>query len=234
MPQPTPSPLRLALGKSDAVAATLILLGVTGMIRHFWTESPPESAPRLALTYRPQAATRPAGEPRFSASDPGLERSAAADIQEMKRRLREFVIPDPAVRELPVADALGVLQEHWQSLPHGTDRAPAAEFLLDAAAAEWIGNATPPQTISLEIPRVSILTNLRLLAAQTGLKVEVTATGVILRPDTGHSGAGSPQPARFPLSSHALNRFAGPENLTAGRLFKTKEEVTVEFNTLKL
>lgn len=230
MPPPTASPLRLPLGKRDAVAATLIMLGAAGMIRHIWTEAPPEPPPRRALRYQQQPRTRLAGETGFAVMDSGSARSAAAEIQEMKRRLREFVIPDPAVRDLPVADALGVLQQHWQTLPHGTDGVPRAEFLLDSAAAESIGSATSPQTVSLEIPSVSLLTNLRLLAAQTGLRVEVTATGVTLRPDTAPARDANAQPANIALNAAALARFARPEPLRAGKLTQIKDVVTGQFS----
>ncbi len=118
----------------------------------------------------------------------------------MRRRLREFIVPLPGVSSLSVPDALALLQNHWLTLPHETDAIPPATFTLDPAA------TVPQSLVSLEIPGVSLLTNLRLLAAQADLKVTVTKTGAVLQ-TISQPASDSPQSAITPLDQSTINHY---------------------------
>ncbi|HEX2749941.1 MAG TPA: hypothetical protein VHM91_18170 [Verrucomicrobiales bacterium] len=103
----------------------------------------------------------------------------------MKKRLRRFYVPVMQVRSQPVSQALSQLQEKWRSAAPKDDR-EAASFtvaLSEKLRQRWLKPEDEP-VVSLEIPGVSLLTNLELVAAQAGLKPVITAGGVTMEEES--------------------------------------------------
>lgn len=171
------SPLPFALSQRDAGAVILIVLGLAGMIHHFsqGPEAPGTPVPRSGPGPKVFVAT---SSSRVSGS--GTSPRPSDSINDMRRRLREFVTPLPAIKSLPAGDALAVLQHSWETLPHATDPIPPAALTLSDAAAAHLSASDPPSRVTLEIPGISLHTQLQLLAAQTGLQLHVTGTGAVL------------------------------------------------------
>lgn len=166
----------------NAVAFVLMVLGLGGMVRHFLTKDarPSSTVPAAVQTIDYLHPARPGPTPDTRDTE------ATAAIRGMRRRLREFVIPFSGVREHSLTDALAILQDHWETLPHETDAIPPATFTASRAALD-LPSAQHP--VFLQIPGISLLTNLQLLAAQTDLQLRITESGTILEsptaPDTG-------------------------------------------------
>ncbi len=188
-------PLRL-LQRRDAIALLLVFLGLMGLIRHLSVKPPPAPAPAPVTQATAYRAPLP---PALRATSPEAPTVPDA-VKEMRRRLREFTVPLPGVSSLSVPDALALLQNHWLTLPHETDAIPPATFTLDPAA------TVPQSLVSLEIPGVSLLTNLRLLAAQAGLKVTVTKTGAVLQ-TINQPASDAPQSAITSLDQSTINHY---------------------------
>lgn len=102
----------------------------------------------------------------------------------MKQKLRRFFIPVPTVRSQPVSQALANLQTQWRDAsPKDDKQAAAFTFALSEKVRQrWLKPDDEP-IVSLEIPGVSMLTNLELVAAQSGLKPVITAAGVTMEDD---------------------------------------------------
>jgi hypothetical protein len=102
----------------------------------------------------------------------------------MKQKLRRFFIPMPAVSSQPVSQALAHLQTQWRDAsPKDDKQAAAFTFALSEKVRQrWLKPDDEP-TVSLAIPGVSLLTNLELVAAQSGLKPVITAAGVTMEED---------------------------------------------------
>ena len=198
-------PVRL-LQRRDAIALLLVFLGLMGLIRHFAVKPPPAQAPAPPAQVSVYRAPLPPALPQSSSDAPEV----SDEVKDLRRRLREFIVPLPGVSSLSVPDALALLQNHWLTLPHETDAIPPATFTLDPAA------TVPQSLVSLEIPGVSLLTNLRLLAAQADLKVTVTKSGAVLQTVSQPAGD-APQSAITPLDQSTINHYL----LRANRLLMT-------------
>ena len=194
-------PFRL-LQRRDTIALLLVFLGLLGLIRHFTVNPPRDPAP---VPIAQATAYRAPLPPALRTPSPDAP-TVPEEVKDMRRRLREFIVPLPGVHSLSVPDALALLQNHWLTLPHETDAIPPATFTLDPAAADQITATVPPPLVSLEIPGVSLLTNLRLLAAQAGLKVTVTKSGAVLQNISQPAGE-APQSAITPLDQSTINHY---------------------------
>lgn len=194
-------PSRL-LQRRDAIALLLVFLGLMGLIRHLTVNPPPAPPPTPIAQATGYRAPLP---PARRSTSPDVP-TVSDEVKDLRRRLREFIIPFPGVSSLSVPDTLAVLQNHWQTLPHETDAVPPATFTLDPAAADQLTTTVPPPLVSLEIPGVSLLTNLRLLAAQAGLKVTVTKSGAVLQTISQPAGD-APQSAITPLDQDTINHY---------------------------
>ncbi|MES2469678.1 MAG: hypothetical protein V4675_20415 [Verrucomicrobiota bacterium] len=194
-------PLRL-LQRRDAIALLLVFLGLMGLIRHLTVNPPPDPAPAPPAQASVYRAPLP---PALDSTSPDAP-TVPGEVKDMRRRLREFIVPLPGVSSLSVPDALALLQNHWQILPHETDAIPPATFTLDPAATDQLTATVPPPLVSLQIPGVSLLTNLRLLAAQADLKVTVTKTGAVLQ-TISQPASDAPQSAITPLDQSTINHY---------------------------
>ena len=190
------------LQRRDAIALLLVFLGLMGLIRHLTVNPPPDPAPAPPAQASVYRAPLPPALPQSSSDAPEV----SDEVKDMRRRLREFIVPWPGVSSLSVPDALALLQNHWQTLPHETGTIPLATFSLDPAAAAQLTATVPPPLVSLEIPGVSLLTNLRLLAAQADLKVTVTKSGAVLQ-TISQPASDAPQSAITPLDQSTINHY---------------------------
>ncbi len=214
------------LSRRDTVAILLILVGLFGMARHFSAKPEPASSPAPRTT----ASTFTAPPlPRFAGATEAVRPSVA--VQAMRRHLREFIIPWPNIKSLPVSDALALLHYHWHTLPHETEAIPPATFILSESAAQQVAAAQPPVRVSLEIPGVSLLTHLQLLAAQAGLHLRVTESGAIT--ETSHNRA-SPEieTTSFPLAALTLQHFTSRAQRLLNAQAATLDESTRRDNFL--
>ncbi|RYD29923.1 MAG: hypothetical protein EOP86_20830, partial [Verrucomicrobiaceae bacterium] len=153
-------------------------------------------------------------------------------VSDLRRRLREFIVPDPQVEALSVEAALTKLQEHWRTLPHETDAMPPVEFVLDDGAVRQLETADPPPPVSLPVPNASLLTNLLLLAAQADLRVEVVKTGVVLSASPSKTQSDG-QPASIALAGSTLEHFADAGISKPGGIFRTHNGVELIVTVLK-
>lgn len=229
--RPAPSP-RSRPGLTTA-ALLLGVLGGIGMVRHFLKDSGADSHSAAAASQTERARSQAARSPApFSIASATAGETVPEEVREMRRRLREFIIPDSGVNNLPLPEALAKLQEHWQTLPHETSQVPPAEFILGDEAGRQVELRDNPPFVSLPVPSVSLLTNLQLLAAQADLKVEVTRDGAVLSP-TDPGADKNNHPLQLALSGKTLEHFNAAGNSKPGLHFRTDEgiEVTVTLNT---
>ncbi len=207
------------------VAIVLVLIGFAGLFHHL--TSKPDMAADASTTGRtPGPYIAPVvALPRGA----GKMLSGSEELKEMRRRLREFIIPRPDIKTLTVPDALALLENHWLTLPHDTDEVPPASFTLDQGALKHVTANHPPMLVTLEIPGVSLLTNLNLLAAQAGLQVLVTKSGAVLGM-AARSSEGGDQSATTSLSNGTINHYLFRANQlmptpeAVGRLFANDNE----------
>jgi len=185
----------------DALPWVLVLIGLLGMFHHFFKT--PESTPADRST--PASFSSDFVSPgRIRGEDHSIPPPSDA-VRLMRQRLRDFILPLPGIQSRTVPDALALLQHHWETLPHETDEFPPATFLLEKTAAQALAASDSPALVTLEIPGISLQTNLQLLAAQAGLRVRVVESGVMLEPDTQSSD--SIRVGTFELSSIMLKAF---------------------------
>lgn len=198
------------------VAIVLVLIGFAGLFHHL--TSKPDMAADASTTGRtPGPYIAPVvALPRGA----GKMLSGSEELKEMRRRLREFIIPRPDIKALTVLDALALLENHWLTLPHDTDQVPPASFTLDQGALKHVTANHPPMLVTLEIPGVSLLTNLNLLAAQAGLQSVVKKSGAVLGM-TARSDEDANQSATTVLSNETINHYL----FRANRLVPTPEGV---------
>jgi len=189
--------------KNDTVALCLILLGLAGMFHHFSGTPEAPAPPASRATPTTYVAALPNRPPTTS---PDAARHSDEALA-MLRRLREFVIPIPNIKSLPASDALGLLQHYWETLPHETDAIPPATFTLDKPAA-----AAPSGPVSLEIPGISLHTQLQLLAAQTGHRLRITETGALLESPAKPPDAPN-QTTILPLDRRTVDQFTRRSSL---------------------
>jgi hypothetical protein len=114
-----------------------------------------------------------------------LSRQETADAAEVQRKLRRFAAASVPLRSVPLSQALSWLEAQWKSYPHrDPEISGAVAFTLSSAArARWPAPTDEPRG-SLEIPGISLLTSIEIIAAQAGLRVKVSGTGVCLVPDS--------------------------------------------------
>ena len=194
--------VRRFLQRRHLPAVLPVLLGSIGMIRHFTAD--PDSIPAPPPIHQTSEYRAPQTRSR-AISATGLPGNTA-ETHEMRRRLREFIIPIPGIKSLSLPEALALLQHHWQTLPHETETVPPAQFTLEPAALQQLETTTPPLVVSLEIPAVSLLTNLQLLAAQSDLTLYINESGAVLQP-TGKPPDKEHQTATLSLPQARMFRF---------------------------
>lgn len=204
------------------VAIVLVLIGFAGLFHHL--TSKPDMAADASTTGRtPGPYIAPVvALPRGA----GKMLSGSEELKEMRRRLREFIIPRPDIKTLTVPDALALLENHWLTLPHDTDQVPPASFTLDQGALKHVTANHPPMLVTLEIPGVSLLTNLNLLAAQAGLQSVVTKSGAVLEV-IGRPTGDPVQSGTTVLSNETINQFLQKayRNVGGGQIIFDTDEI---------
>ena len=94
------------------VAIVLVLIGFAGLFHHL--TSKPDMAADASTTGRtPGPYIAPVvALPRGA----GKMLSGSEELKEMRRRLREFIIPRPDIKALTVLDALALLENSWKTI----------------------------------------------------------------------------------------------------------------------
>ncbi len=185
--------------KSLAAAA-----GIAALIGIGWRLTEAEPAGKLQVKRGPASATPGDTGEGNSLSPSGGTR--IADASSMKRKLRRFASTTNHLRSVPVSQALAALQSEWTGYTHRDAKDKEAVFVVaDAARKQWPKPEDEP-TVSLEIPGISLLTSLELIAVQAGLKATVTAAGVSLDPETRRDD-GKPRKWTIPLSVASVSTF---------------------------
>ncbi len=196
----SPAARRRSWSKPLAAAAGVALLAGGGM---------------AFLEFRQQALARPESPPRGKVSRvPALIAAASTaadaprgDAASMKRRLRRFVAASAPLRGVPVSQALGSLESQWKSFAHrkAEDKDAIAFTVADAVRKAWQNPDDEPR-VSLEIPGISLLTSVELIAAQAGLRAAVTPAGITLEPEK-RSGDGMARTWNLPLPAETFTAF---------------------------
>jgi hypothetical protein len=212
----TPAARRRSWSKPLAAAAGVALLAGGGM---------------AFLEFRQQSVAQPEPPPRGKISRvPALiaEASTAAgaaprgDAAAMKRKLRRFVAGSAAVRGVPVSQALSSLESQWKSFDHrdAKEKDAVAFTIADAVLKTWANPDDEPR-VNLEIPGISLLTSVELIAAQAGLRAAVTPVGVTLEPEK-RADDGRPRTWNLQLPAETFTAFlarAGSETERARQQF---------------
>jgi hypothetical protein len=165
--------------------------------------------PQKGIAQKKQPDQRSGGIP---ASAPGgdfaMDEKAArdADPAGLKRKLRKFAASATALRKVPVSQALSVLEQQWKSYPHRNTKESGVTFALSTAARSLWPKPEDEPVVSLEIPGISLLTSVELVAAQAGLLAKVSGTGVSLEPDT-RQDDGKPRHWTLPLAAATFDAF---------------------------
>lgn len=173
---PARSPAR-RLVRQLAIAACLALF-LGGMLALLTTGNPGPQAQSSPAGQRPSSLeARAAG-----ARGPFLQPAAPATADALlRKRLRQFVLPDPAVKAQPAQAALAALATQWSTLPQIDETwAKTVTFTIAPDVLDAWKTAGREPKVTLEIPGTSLHANLELLAAQADLKVTMRETGVIL------------------------------------------------------
>jgi hypothetical protein len=148
----------------------------------------------------------------------------------MKKRLRRFYVPMMTVRSQPVSQALAHLQSQYRDAAPKDDKDAAAfTFALsDKLRQRWVKPDDEP-VVSLEIPGVSMLTNVELLAAQAGLKPVITSGGVMMEDDS-RAGDGKERKWTIPLPKASLAAFVQKSTLAANTWKREVMQHTVHYS----
>ncbi|MES2707937.1 MAG: hypothetical protein V4726_15195 [Verrucomicrobiota bacterium] len=129
----------------------------------------------------------------------------------LRRKLRGFAIPQLHLRSMAVSDALNTLNRQWTDLPH-KDPADARDVKIGLAASArklWPKREQEP-VVTVDIPGISLHTALSLVAAQAGLRMEVTADSVSLKPEPPaeeKKGEAGDKTWTFPLAKATADTF---------------------------
>ncbi len=185
--------------KSLAAAA-----GIAALIGIGWRLTEAEPVGKLQVKRGPASSTLGNTGDGTSLSPAGGTR--IADASSMKRKLRRFASTTNRLRSVPVSQALAALQSEWSGYSHREAKDKETVFVVaDAARKQWPKPEDEP-SVSLEIPGISLLTSLELIAAQAGLKATVTAAGVSLDPETRRDDD-KPRKWTIPLSVATVSTF---------------------------
>ncbi len=129
-----------------------------------------------------------------------------ADASALKRKLRRFASSTSNLRRMPVSQAVAVLEREWKDYAHGNTMNKEIVFTIaDSVRSEWQKPEDEP-AVSLEIPGISLLTSLDLIAAQAGLKASVTPAGVSLE-HPARKDDGKDRTWTIPLSVASVTSF---------------------------
>lgn len=199
-------PSRIARPLSAAAAlAAILAVGYAA-----WSGKPPQ--PATAVT-RHGRVTQGQGADSADLSSSAHARPRVATG--MKRRLENFIVPDPSLVTSPVSAVLTALENQWNTLPH---REPAeyrtVRFVVPDEVREAWETAGEEPLVSVDIPGISMMACLNLVAAQAGLVVETTDSGAVL---TGNNAPAPPGERMwtFPMSTAELaacsRRISGGE-----------------------
>lgn len=132
--------------------------------------------------------------------------TSRTDATALKRKLRRFAASSAPSRGVPVSQALRRLESEWKACAHRDARDNDISFTIaDAALKSWAKPEDEPQ-VALEIPGISLLTSVEVIAAQAGLKATVTPAGLTLEPET-RKDDGQPRTWHLPLAAATLSRF---------------------------
>lgn len=146
-------------------------------------------------------------DPDYRTAFGGRTADAAADL---RRKLRGFALPPLQMRGTAVSDALAMLRQQWTDLPHRHASAGKAVKIDFSPGVRqlWPTREDEP-LVTLDVPGVSLQTALNLLAAQAGLRVDVTATTVSLErdPRVAESAAQAEKTWTFPLPKATADVF---------------------------
>ena len=124
----------------------------------------------------------------------------------LQRKLRRFVASGGAIRSTYVTQALALLERQWKESPHADPQAKAVAFTVAESVRKLWPKPEDEPAVSLEIPGISLLTSMELIAAQSGLRVKVSGNGVSLEPET-QKDDGKPRTWTLPLTAAAFNNF---------------------------
>lgn len=168
-----------------AAAAGLAVLGGTA-----WWFTRDHTVPTVVMDWAKSRVKRSpgnSGNGDDSGSLGSADLRASLPVDEaatLRRKLRNFAIPYLHMRSMPVSDALNTLALQWTSLPHvkAEDAEKVKISLADSVRKRWPTTDKEP-VVSVDIPNLSLHTALNLVAAQAGLKMDVTADSITLLPD---------------------------------------------------
>lgn len=209
------SPAR-RLVRQLAIAACLALF-LGGMAALLTTGTPGSQGEDSSGEKRPSSlAARAAG-----ARGPFLQPVGPAKADALlRKRLRQFVLPDPGVKSQPAQAALAALVEKWSTLPQADETwAKTITFSIAPEVTEAWKTASSEPKVTLEIPGTSLHANLELLAAQADLKVTTSEQGVRLVAG-GMSDAEKRVEIRGSVELAALERFRTDAHEQVRALFK--------------
>lgn len=209
------SPARRLVRQLVTAACLALFLG--GMAALLTTGTPGPQAEDSSGDKRPSSlAARAAG-----ARGPFLTPAGPAKADALlRKRLRQFVLPDPGVKSQPAQAALAALVEKWSTLPQADETwAKTITFSIAPEVTEAWKTASSEPKVTLEIPGTSLHANLELLAAQADLKVTTSEQGVRLVA----AGKSDPQKKveiRGSVELAALERFRTDAHEQVRALFK--------------
>lgn len=168
----TPRPRLIPVRKLAVAAGIAALLGLTWSLVQNAGPAVPVTSGKKSQGVRERLLALP------------QEGGAARPVEsaELKRDLRSFFVPESNLRSVPVSKALATLETMWlEAQPNDSS---AVRFTIAADVSQrWLKPEDEP-LVSREIPRLSLLTSLDLIAAQAGLKTTATDQGVILVNET--------------------------------------------------
>jgi hypothetical protein len=133
--------------------------------------------------------------------------TSRADAASVKHKLRRFVAGSAMLRSVPVSQALSSLEAQWKSFDHRDPRdKDAVAFTVAEAVLQTWANPDDEPRVNLEIPGISLLTSVELIAAQAGLRAAVTPAGVTLEPEK-RADDGKPRTWNLPLPAETFTAF---------------------------
>lgn len=197
---PAPKPARKWPLRQAGIAA-----GIAALLGGAWwlIPAPQNDSPQVAQEKKktfPIVADSLAPAPGTTAN----ARVARVESAALKRTLRQFYGAGGNLRSVPVSQAVAALESAWKEHAQ-RDLAAIPIRLADSVQQHYLKSGAEP-SISLEIPGVSLLTNLNLLAAQAGLKTVISDTAITLEPDM-RADDGTERTWTLPLDQATLIAF---------------------------
>lgn len=197
-PKETPAARRLPRVAIAAGIAAGIGLGA-------WILYPRDAGPALQLAGKQTHSTdRTAPDSTADSGFPDQVRALGGQSARLRRELRRFQTANSNLAKVPLSQALAALESEWKD--HAVRGMAAVPIQLSDSVKKGYERQGAEPVVSLEIPGISLLTNLNLLAAQAGLKVAITDKAVTLEPDS-RADDGSERTWTLPLDQPTLAAF---------------------------